>query len=219
MEGGAIGERTLRRLPFALAAACLATGALGLAFTLHERTLLVPYQPVGYADAVREPDTKRKGGEAPGSLLDGLTPESQFVAEVAETPAVVAPAPAPARVSAAAAPSGGLAVVPAVPATPPEDTGGAVLDSEPPAVPRAADASAPAPAPASNSRPPVSVLSVETGTSLPSYGSRSPDTNQDRPSATDNKPAPTATPTQAPPPPANTPAATPTKTPPGKAKK
>jgi hypothetical protein len=209
MEGGALNERTLRRLPFALASACLVTGALGLAMTFSERADLIPYQPVDYSLLSQAPAPSGPSSGAPGSALDGLAPESQFVANlVEEPPAPVVPAPAAPRVSAAAAPSSGLAVVAAVPATPTAEPGGVVLDAEPPPVPETPEAVSPAPA--SNSRPStVSTLTVGTGTSLPSYGSRSPSANPDTPSQTDSQPTPTVSPTQK----APTPTATPTQSP------
>jgi hypothetical protein len=213
MEGGRLSERTLRRLPFALAAVCLATGAVGLAMTFNERTLLVPYQPIDYELRLQAPATAGPVGHAPGADLDGLSPEPEFVAAVTEeqvAPAVPVASTAPRISAAAAGGSGSLAVVQAVPAaaTPKPEDPGVVLDATPPAGPEEPEA-VPA-APTSSSKPGVSVVTTNTGASLPAYGSRSPgglSRDQDAPAQTDRSASPTVSPTTA------KPTATPTVTP------
>lgn len=214
MEGGGLNERTLRRLPFVLAGVCLATGAFGLAMTFSERTALVAFEPVDYSLMVQDPSPPGPTSTAPGSALDRLQPESELMAAVTEEPAApVFTAPPAARASAASAGgSTALAVVPAIPVTPPAEDPGVVLGSEPPPVPEA-PAAVPA-APTSNSRPGVSIVTANTGTSLPAYDSRLPSANDDRaaPSQTNRQQAtPTATPAQQQ-------KATPTATPPSKSK-
>ena len=90
MEGGDLNERTLRRLPFVLAGACLAMGALGLAMTAGQRTLLVPFEPIDYSLMVQDstPSGPTMSG-APGAALEQLQPEAQYVAVLTEKPGAV----------------------------------------------------------------------------------------------------------------------------------
>lgn len=199
MEGGALSHKTLRRLPVALAAVCLATGAVGLAMTFQERTSLVPFEPIDYSLVVREPTTAGPSLDAPGADLDALTPQTEFVAAIVEEPEapVVVSEPPPARASAAGVnPGGGLVAVPAVPVEPAEpEEPGAVLDAEPPPVPEAPQAAPPpaAPSPGANK----SVLTVGTGATLPSYTRSAPKDVATPPAQTNRQPAtPTVSPTQ-----------------------
>ncbi len=217
IEGG-MNQRARGRATFALAALCLGTGAAGLfATVVQSRVPVVPFEPIDYS-MLRVQETEAGPGQsAPGSMLDGLNPEVELVATVTEeaaAPPPVAPTNS-ARVSAAGSVGGasGLAVVPAVPVTPPNDAG-VVLDAEPPATPETAVAAPPAAPSANNPAPPrASVIRAETGTTLPYAAGPTNKSNDDKdnvsgPSVTNQKVAtPTASPAKA----KATPTATPTK--------
>jgi hypothetical protein len=212
IEGG-MNQRARGRTTFALAALCLGTGAAGLFATFVEsRVPVVPFEPIDYS-VLRVQETEAGPGQgAPGSTLDGLNPEAELVATVTEE--ATAPPVAPtnsARVSAAGSVGGasGLAVVPAVPVTPPDDAG-VVLDAEPPETPATVAAAPPAAPSANNSAPPrASVIRAETGTTLPYAAGPSNKAKDDKdnvsgPSVTNQRVVtPTATPTKAAPAKAN----------------